>query len=259
MTHKHAGTPQVFPAPAAGERRKAASAGGAQLLLDLKPKQVPTLDNFVAGINAELVGRLRSLVEPGCFDMIYIWGAPGSGRSHLLAATAGLAAERRPVTLLAGAEAAAELPVAPGGLLIVDDVDLLAPAARVGLFRVFNSARLVGLSILLSGPVPPLALDVREDLRTRIGQTLIYEVKPLSDEEKSAALRHHALLRGMRIDDSLVQYLLRHGRRDLPSLMAILDGLDQVSLEQQRPATLPLLKDVLQSNWISTENETGPL
>jgi len=178
--------------------------------------------------------------------MIYLWGKPGSGRSHLLTATAELAADRRPVALLAGAAVGGELPIAPGGLLVIDDVDALAPAARIELFRAFNSARLIGLSILLSGPVPPLALDLREDLRTRIGQTLIYELKPLSDEEKSAALRHHALLRGMRMDDSLVQYLLRHGRRDLPSLMAVLDGLDQVSLEQQRPATLPLLKEVMQ-------------
>ena len=56
----------------------------------------------------------------------------------------------------------------------------------------------------------------------------------------------HALLRGMRVDDGLVQYLLRHGRRDLPSLMAVLDGLDHASLAQQRPATLPLLKEVMQ-------------
>lgn len=217
-----------------------------QLLLDLKPEQVPTLDNYIAGTNIELIGRLRALAHPGGFDMIYIWGAPGSGRSHLLTATANLAAARRPVAQYAGAEVGTELSIVPGGLLVIDDVDALTPAARIELFRAFNSARLVGLSILLAGPVPPLALDVREDLRTRIGQSLIYEVKPLSDTEKSAALRHHALLRGMRVEDSLVQYLLRHGRRDLPSLMAVLDGLDQVSLEQQRPATLPLLKEVMQ-------------
>ncbi|MDO8933639.1 MAG: DnaA regulatory inactivator Hda [Rhodocyclaceae bacterium] len=217
-----------------------------QLLLDLKPEQIPTLDNYVAGINAELVGRLRALAGPGGFDMIYLWGPAGSGRSHLLAATAQLAAARRAATLIGGADVGAELPLAPGGLLVIDDVDALSADAQVALFRAFNSARLVGLSLLLAGPVPPLRLDVREDLRTRIGQALIYELKPLSDEEKSAALRSHALLRGMKVDDGLVQYLLRHGRRDLPSLMAVLNGLDRASLEQQRPATLPLLKEVME-------------
>lgn len=217
-----------------------------QLLLDLKPETPPTLDNYVAGANTELLGRLRALAEADCFDNIYLWGAEGSGRSHLLAATAGLARLRRPVVELAAAELGAELAAPSGALVVVDDVDRLGADAQVALFRTFNSARLIGLSLLLSGPVAATKLGLREDLRTRIGQSLIYEVKPLSDDEKSAALRRHALLRGMKVDDGLVQYLLRHGRRDLPSLMAVLDGLDRSSLEQQRPATLPLLKEVMQ-------------
>jgi DnaA family protein len=52
----------------------------------------------------------------------------------------------------------------------------------------------------------------------------------------------------MRIDAALVDYLLHHGRRDLPSLLAVLDALDQISLEQQRPLTLPLLREVLQTS-----------
>jgi DnaA family protein len=217
-----------------------------QLLLDLKPEQIPSLDNFVAGTNAELVGRLAALADPGNFDLIYLWGAPGSGRSHLLGAVARAAATRRTTRLIEGHRADADMHVPPGGLLVVDDVERLDADAQVALFRAFNAARLVGLAVLLSGPVPPLQLQLREDLRTRIGQCLIYEVKPLTDDEKSAALARHALLRGMKIDAGLVNYLLRHGRRDLPSLMTVLDALDRATLEQQRPATLPLLKEVMQ-------------
>ena len=228
-----------------------------QLLLDLKPEQIPSLDNYVAGTNAELVGRLRNLADPDCYDAIYLWGEPGSGRSHLLAAVALAAETRRPTRFIAGAAADGDMQMAPGGLLIVDDVDRLNAEAQIALFRSFNAARLVGLSLLLSGPVPPLALELREDLRTRIGQALIYELKPLSDEEKSAALARHALLRGMKIDPSLVNYLLRHGRRDLPSLMGVLEALDRASLEQQRPATVPLLKEVMQLQLETDDDETG--
>lgn len=217
-----------------------------QLLLDLKPEQAPTLDNFVAGANGELLGRLRTLADRGGFDALYLWGPPGCGRSHLLAATAALAEPRRPVTFLSGQEVGAELNVAPGALVIIDAVETLSEDAQIALFRTFNAARLVGLALLLSGQEPPLRLGVREDLRTRIGQTLVYEIKPLTDEEKSAALKRHALMRGMRVDEGLVRYLLSRGRRDLPSLMAVLDSLDRVSLEQHRPATLPLLKEVMQ-------------
>jgi len=226
-----------------------------QLLLDLRPKQAPTLDNFVAGANAELLARLRGLTEADSFDAVFLWGPLGSGKSHLLAATARLADKRRAVTHLQAGEVGEEIPAPPGGLVVIEDVEQLSEPAQIALFRLFNAARVVGLAILLSGESAPAQLALREDLRTRIGQSLIFEVRPLSDEEKSAALRRHALLRGMRMDDGLVDYLLRHGRRDLPSLMAVLDGLDRATLERKRHATLPLLREVMQLQLEKTEDE----
>ena len=111
------------------------------------------------------------------------------------------------------------------------------------------SSRFTGLALLLAGQEPPLRLGLREDLRTRVGQTLIYEIQALSDEEKAAALRRHAIERGMLMDPAVVHYLLRHGRRDLPSLMAVLNSLDRASLEQKRPPTLPLLRELMQTSF----------
>ena len=234
-----------------------------QLLLDLRPNQPPSLDNFIVGENDELLSRLRMLAQPGCFDAIYLWGAKGSGKSHLLSAAASLALRKRPVLLLADRRpAGADFQAPPGGLLVVDDVDALDADSQIALFRIFNTARLVGLGLLLAGHQPPAKLKLREDLRTRIGQTLIYEVRTLNDEQKAAALRRHALERGLKVEDGLVRYLLSHGRRDLPSLMAVLDHLDRATLERQRPATLPLLKEALQLQLVPespTDNEPGPV
>ena len=220
-----------------------------QMLLDLKPEQLPSLDNFVTGSNVELVERLRGLADARSFEAIYLWGSQGCGKSHLLAATAESARAQRPVVSLNGAEAGAELPLTPGCLLVIDDVGQLGAEAQVALFRAFNAARFLGLAMLLSGDEPPLRLALREDLRTRIGQTLIYEIHALSDEEKAAALRRHAIERGMLMDPGVVHYLLRHGRRDLPSLMAMLGSLDRASLEQKRPPTLPLLRELMQTSF----------
>jgi DnaA family protein len=229
-----------------------------QLLLDLLPTQTPSLDNFIVGENGELLARLRALAAPGCFDSVYLWGHAGCGKSHLLAATASLAMRRRPALLLADAPAAHAFVAPPGGLLIVDDVEALDDAAQIALFRIFNTARMIGLGLLIAGRKPPLKLGLREDLRTRIGQALIYEVKTLNDEQKAAALRRHAIERGLKVDDGLVRYLLTHGRRDLPSLMAVLDHLDRATLERQRPATLPLLKEALQLQLVPDDNnESG--
>jgi len=220
-----------------------------QLLLDIHPQPVPSLDNFVVGENAELVARLSLLAEPRVFEQIYLWGPPGSGRSHLLRGVLALAKIRaRPVQWIDAALLDDELPTEPDSLLILDDVEALNEAAQIALFRTFNAARLAGLTLLLAGAEPPLRLRLREDLRTRIGATLVYEVKPLSDRDKADALSRHARGRGMSVDAGLIDYLLHHGRRDLPSLLAVLDLLDRTSLELQRPLTLPLLREVLQES-----------
>ncbi len=218
------------------------------MLLDLKPEQPPTLNNFVVGANSELLQRLRSLGDARSFEALYLWGPQACGKSHLLAATAEVARGRRPVVLLHGTEAGAELSLAPGCLLVIDDVQQLAAEAQVALFRAFNAARFLGLALLLAGTEPPLRLELREDLRTRIGQTLIYEIQSLSEEQKATALQRHAMARGMLIDSSVLQYLLRHGRRDLSSLMTVLDSLDRASLEQKRAPTLPLLRELMQTS-----------
>ncbi len=219
-----------------------------QMLLGLAPQWTPGFDNFVPGDNAELLSRLRGLADPHVFDRVYLWGAEGCGKSHLLDATARSATVRRPVMIVDGLTAPADLTARPGTLVVIDDVQHLSADAQIGVFRLFNAAPLIGLALLIAGPCPPRELALREDLRTRIGQCLVQSLHPLSDEDKAATLQRHAAQRGMKLDAGVLQYLLRHGRRDLPSLMATLDALDRTCLEQKRAPTLPLLRELMQTH-----------
>ena len=227
-----------------------------QLVLDIRPDAPPTLDNFVSGANAELVATLALLAGQATATQLpsrhlYLWGAPGSGRSHLLRATVALAREDgRPTHLLNAADIDDALPDTPGALVAIDDIGHLGERpgdeAQIALFNAFNRARGNGQSLLLAGPCAPLALKLREDLRTRIGQSLIYEVQPLDDASRAAILLALADRRGLRLADEVVDFLLRHGRRELSSLLAVLDALDAASLERKRPITVPLLREMMQ-------------
>ncbi len=221
-----------------------------QLLLKLRPEGAPTLDNFVVGSNDEMLARLRTI---GGTDQLYLWGEPGCGRSHLLTAIARSGGDR-PVVSVSASDVHDDIDVVTGSILIVDDVDRLSPSGQGALFRAFISARQNGVALLLSGPLPPLQLALREDLRTRIGQMLIFEIRGLSDDQKAEALRHYAEQRGLPMDDAVVRYLLLHGRRDLPSLLTTVDRLDEISLAQQRPPTLPLLRELLTETRQSLAN-----
>jgi DnaA family protein len=223
-----------------------------QLVLDLHPDRPPTLDNFVPGGNAELLASLALLAAapaqlPGAH--LYLWGTPGIGRSHLLEATATYAREQgRPAHFLAATEVGDNLPETANALLAIDDTDQLPPAAQIALFNAFNRARNNGQSLLLAGPAAPqgLAPTLREDLRTRIGQSLIFEVRPLDDDARAAILHSLAARRGLRLNDDVLGFLLTHGRRDLPSMVTAFAALDAASLEHKRPITLPLLRQLMQ-------------
>jgi len=209
-----------------------------QLVLDLLQPAAPTLENFVAGGNAEALAVLRRLAaRTGGERIVYLWGDHGSGRSHLLQA---LAAAR-------GARfwQAHDAPEA-GGLTLVDDVERLGEAAQVSLFNRLNAVRARGdAACVAAGGVPPAQLPLREDLRTRLGWGLVYQLHPLDDEEKAEALLTHAAARGLAVGNDLIDYLLTHLPRDMRTLAAALDALDGFALAHKRALTVPLARQWL--------------
>jgi len=91
----------------------------------------------------------------------------------------------------------------------------------------------------------PATLALRDDLRTRLGHGLIFEIVPLADADKASALAVYARERGLRLGGEVIGYLLAHGRRDMGSLVATLAALDRRSLSEKRPITVALLREWL--------------
>lgn len=212
-----------------------------QLLLDIAPDRQPSLDNFVVGRNPELLSALRHALEGSSERCFYVWGETGSGKSHLLQACVSAAQD-----MLQNAVYAHSSVPQSAEVVAVDDVEQLDEAAQIALFNLYNQMRDSGGMLLVSGKESPLHLKLRDDLRTRLGWGLVYQVHVLSDAEKAQALVQHAHSRGFVLPSEVTQYLLRHGRRDLPSLMAVLDALDEHSLRLHRAPSVPLIKEVMQ-------------
>ncbi len=214
-----------------------------QLIFDFAAHAYPGFDKFLGTANAELLHVLQQ--QHGQF--IYVWGQEGSGKSHLLQAWVAQA-------LQAGYNAAyvdaARSPLTDKAFeadyLAVDQVDKLSDDEQALLFAVFNQFRNSGNGfLLLSADVPPQQLVIREDLRTRMGYCLIYDVKPLSDQEKIDALVSMAAARQLTIEPEIFAYLLNHWRRDMDSLMQMLDTLDNYAVMMGKRITLPLLRQLL--------------
>ena len=215
-----------------------------QLIFNFDNQAYPNFAKFLGQANRELLQVLQYQHE----RLVYVWGAEGRGKSHLLKAWAaqaislGHAAQywdvrTRPFDL---ASAQAEF-------IAIDGIEFLDDTEQQDLFHMFNQIRDGHHGyLLMCANVPPLQLDLREDLRTRMGYALVYEVKPLSDEEKLEALKSLAQSRQLAIGDELFKYLLQHWRRDMDSLVTMVQKLDVYSLMTGRRITLPLLKQLLE-------------
>lgn len=209
-----------------------------QLILDLLPESPPSLDNFVPGANAETLAALTEWLAGTRQDTSFcLYGESGCGRSHLLQASGFALADAALNPSLAGVVAA--------DALAVDNVDQLDADGQVALFALFNQLKTAGGLLLTAAPQPPAHLALREDLRTRLGSGLIYRLLPLSDAEKAAAIATQAKERALKLSPDMINYLLRHASRDMRTLAMLVVALDQYTLEQKRPVTLPLLRELL--------------
>jgi len=243
-----------------------------QFALDVGLTPQATLDHFLPGKDLALISTLRNLVEswtskksvgneknPLNQRWIYWWGPEGSGRSHLLRAI-GNAAEAldipyfplspvEPISWVRLEEKITSLAeLTSPSIITVDDVDRLDERLIAALFRILNNVQASkAIHIFMAGKAAPANLELREDLRTRLGWGLIFQTHLLDDDEKIQALEQAAQARGLVLSPDVLPWLLNRFYRDMPNLMALMDALDSYSLETKRAVTLPLVRELLQT------------
>ncbi len=225
-----------------------------QLTLSVSLRDDATFSNYFTQENAFAVRALQELAQAKGESSIYLWGKTGTGRSHLLQAICHEAQ--------AGAFVASYLPLSEHAFLdpamceglesmdiiCIDDVDAIAGQKvwEEALFHLFNRVRSANKHIVFAATAAlqdnPITLP---DLRSRLAWGLTYQLKPLTDEEKVAALNLRAGNRGINIPLDVAQFLFNRYSRDMNDLFAALDKLDQASLSEQRKITIPFIKQIL--------------
>ncbi len=231
-----------------------------QLPLSVQLKDSAVFDTYVSGRNTEAVQFLQRLPRPR-LPAVWLWGAAGSGRSHLLQAAC--AHYRGDGADAAYLPLAALRPAGPGvldgweraALVCVDDMDEAAgrEAWEQAVFRLFNAVTEAGGTLCFAASAPPSALPVRlADLQSRLTWGVTFQLRPLDDDDRLAALRLRARHRGLDLPEETARYMLTRLPRDMPALLAWLDRLDAASLQAQRRLTLPFVRDVL------SDRDAGP-
>jgi DnaA family protein len=219
-----------------------------QLALSVRLRADAVFESFSPGLNTELIAALRG---PGAAPL-WLWGAHGSGKTHLLqaaCAAAGEAAAYFPLERSSALPPEALLGFERCRVLCLDDVDAVAGdlAWEHALFRLFNEAADLRTRLIFAAGAAPRALEWRlEDWRSRAAACVVYQLRDLDEAGRVEALRLRAAQRGLQLPQETCDYLLRRMPRDLPSLLDILDHLDEASLVAQRRLTVPFIRDALE-------------
>lgn len=213
-----------------------------QLPLSFFPAPVPTLDSFVVGRNFEAFNIMKELSQGRGPQIVYIFGAPGTGKTHLLSA---LRRDKERVPQFNPEKS----------LYVVDDVQDLTEQELASLFELANQVRAhSGTHLIVAGDKSPSALHaagMRIDVTSRLSWGTVVELAPLSEDEKQQLFINRAHSKGLELSPEVMQWMGSYLPRDMRSLSCLLEELDAYSLSKNRRLTIPLIKE-----WLSKTHQS---
>lgn len=228
-----------------------------QLPLPLLLDDECTFANFYPGNNQALLDCLQQWIDDTPVSkeqFIFLWGSHGVGSSHLLQATCRAAGLKQLSHYYLDFSAPDLLD--PLVLQNLENISLIALdniQAILGkshweeaLFNCYNRLREKNQRLIVAADSPPQLLNCQlNDLRSRLCSGLSWQIHPLSDPQKIAALILRAKNRGLVLSPEIAQFLLHHCPRNMDFLIKLLEEIDQAALTAQHRLTIPFIKKVL--------------
>lgn len=207
--------------------------------------------SFVAGDNGEALRAVELWSRRAGPRIVHLRGGAATGKSHLLhaaiaaLATQGVRAMLLPLRELLTAGAAVLDDLDSVDMLALDDIDVCAGRAEWErqLFNLYNAVHASERFLLWSARGEPNF--VLADLASRLSASLIYQLHELSDADKVRVLQARARERGLDMPEAVIEFIMLRERRDMTTLVSLLDELDAAALAQGRALTVPLVREVL--------------
>lgn len=223
----------------------------AQLPLSVALHDAATFANYVPGNNQAIYQTLQQAVTTLTPNYLYLCGTTATGKTHLLQAICqemgqqGKTPVYLPLTYFAQVDANILEGIEHRDCVCIDDIQAIKgiPHWEEALFHLFNRLKDNNILQIVSGNVPPQELGLQlNDLVSRLAWGGIFVLQPLDDDSKIQALQIHAARRGLIFPNEVATYLIRHGARDMHSLITWLERIDYASLAAQRKITIPFIR-----------------
>lgn len=220
-----------------------------QTTISIDPIEQASFGNFNTEQNQHTFTLLREMLSGNSVDTpCYLWGASGTGKSHLLFAACRAVSPSLYIPTK-------DLQLQPEilddleryRLICVDDIQSVS-GQRVWEDRILtlhNNTLANRNLLILTGRYPPgeLGLELK-DLANRLSGCQLLKLSHSSDDAKVNILVERAAERAIPIDRSAIEFVLRRYSRDLHALFRLLDRVARLSLEQHRKITVPYLREL---------------
>ena len=133
-------------------------------------------------------------------------------------------------------------------IICVDDIDLIEGFKNweTAIFNLINNCQTSGCRLIFGSSKNSSAINFSlNDLKSRVRKIDQIEVFPISDSNLSSAFEEISKHRSIIIGDKELNYLLTYTERSISSLTNILNKLDELSIQQKRKITIPLIKEII--------------
>lgn len=227
-----------------------------------------TFEEFVVGPSNRLAHAAckAASTQPGAlYNPLFLHGASGLGKSHLLQATCHAIVRENPTANVANiscetfvndfvrAIETGRLPAFRAGvrncdLLVIDDVQFLAnrESSQEELFHTFNALHQARRQIILSADSAPSEIPTLEDrLVSRFSWGLVAQIDPPTRETRQAILAKKARLRGLEIPAPVLDLIAERVHGNIRKLEGALTALVTAVQVAGKPMSVDTAKEVL--------------
>ena len=234
-----------------------------------------TFDNYIVGSNnrfAHAAAQAVAANPSGAYNPLFVYGASGLGKTHLLMAIRNDIERARPglsIVYVEGERFTNELILALGqgdirsfhatyrkaDVLLVDDIQFIGGKERTQeeFFHTFNELYKSGKQIVLTSDRPPKEIkSLEERLRTRFEWGLLADIQPPDLETRISILHRKASLLGLTLPDEVAEFIAQRIKENIRQLEGTVKKLNAHRLIDGTMPTIltaqETIKDILQEH-----------
>ena len=199
-------------------------------------------------VNRETIALIDNLFKFNYKDnRIYLWGPSAVGKTHILIATIKKFLNlNKEVIDLSFIDDNDTFDLGSIDLFFLDDIERADGKIQNNLFNIFNMSENENAAIFITGSLPPNQMSLRPDLRTRISQCLVLNLKELEDEEKKDVLLKRSYFMGINLKLEIIDYLVKNYNRNMHELIKLIEKIDKESIIQKKRITIPFIKSFME-------------